>query len=82
MRRWYREGMRTTLNLDDDVLRAARAIADVRGGSLGAVISDLARRALLPSRDAAAEEDGFPVFAVEPGASPITPAMVKAALEE
>lgn len=38
--------MRTTLSIDDDVLLAARAIADQRGASIGAVISDLARTSL------------------------------------
>jgi hypothetical protein len=40
--------MRTTLNLDDDVLEAARAIAHVERRSVGMVLSDLARRGLVP----------------------------------
>jgi hypothetical protein len=39
--------MRTTLQLDDDVLAAARVLARQRRVSLGVVISELARRALL-----------------------------------
>ena len=38
--------MRTTLALDDDVLMAARAIAQQQHRSIGEVVSDLARRAL------------------------------------
>ena len=38
--------MRTTLALDDDVLIAARAIAQQQHRSIGEVVSDLARRAL------------------------------------
>lgn len=38
--------MRTTLAIDDDVLAAAKAIADQEHRSVGAVLSDLARRAL------------------------------------
>ncbi len=38
--------MRTTLSIDDDVMLAARAIADQRGASIGAVISELARASL------------------------------------
>jgi hypothetical protein len=38
--------MRTTLRLDDDVLASARVLARQRGESLGAVISELARRGL------------------------------------
>ena len=36
----------TTLRLDDDVLASARVLARQRGESLGAVISELARRGL------------------------------------
>ena len=38
--------MRTTLNIADDVLLAAREIARVEKKPLGAVISELARRAV------------------------------------
>ncbi len=38
--------MRTTLAIDDDVLMAAKAIADQQRRSLGNVVSDLARRSL------------------------------------
>lgn len=39
--------MRTTLQLDDDVLAAARVLARQQHSSLGAVISALARQALM-----------------------------------
>jgi hypothetical protein len=39
-------GMRTTLAIDDDVLTAAKAIAQQQHRSIGEVVSDLARRAL------------------------------------
>lgn len=38
--------MRTTLDIDDDVLRAAKELARHEKKSAGAVISELARRAL------------------------------------
>ena len=38
--------MRTALDLDDDVLIAARAIAQQEHRSIGEVVSDLARRGL------------------------------------
>ncbi len=38
--------MRTTLQLDDDVLAAARVLARQRQSTLGGVISDLARQTL------------------------------------
>jgi hypothetical protein len=38
--------MRTTLTIDDDVLAAARAMAQQQRRSIGEVVSDLARHAL------------------------------------
>ncbi len=38
--------MRTTLALDDDVLEAARALAEQRRVSLGEIVSELARQSL------------------------------------
>jgi hypothetical protein len=73
--------MRTTLNLDDDVLRAVRSLARERGESLGAVVSDLVRKALRPQEPAAYSSD-FPVFVVRENAPPITPEMVDSALED
>ena len=73
--------MRTTLNLDDDVARAARSLAREQGRSLGAVLSDLARRGLEPSSPLRYEGD-FPVFVVRDGAGPLTPEMVARAAED
>ena len=53
--------MRTTLDIADDVLQAAKEIAAVRGRTAGEVISDLARRALAPSRSARLR-NGVPVL--------------------
>ena len=38
--------MRTTLKIDDDVLTAARELADSTGCSLGKAVSELARKGL------------------------------------
>ncbi|HEX2254859.1 MAG TPA: CopG family transcriptional regulator [Thermoanaerobaculia bacterium] len=73
--------MRTTLRLDDDVLAAARSLADGAGKSIGEVISELARRGLAP-QSRHAEEFGFPVFAVSEDAPPLTPEMVRRALDD
>lgn len=58
--------MRTTVDLEEDVLLAAREIAGRRGVSIGRVLSDLARQALL-QREAAATRNGVPLFPVQPG---------------
>lgn len=72
--------MRTTLDLDDDVMAAARELAAEERRSLGAVISELARRGLTPAR--VEVQDGLPVIRVPAGSPPITPEMVKRALDE
>lgn len=40
--------MRTTLELDDDLLQVARQLAAQRGMTMGQVISELVRQALAP----------------------------------
>jgi hypothetical protein len=47
------EGVRTTLDVDEDVLLAAKQLARQRGSTVGRVLSALARRALQPTRSAA-----------------------------
>lgn len=70
--------MRTTINLDPDVDRAARALARSRSQSLGKVLSDLARRGLMREAAQAAHADsGFPVFRVGADAAPLTLDAVK-----
>jgi hypothetical protein len=44
--------MRTTLDIDDDVLQAAKEIAANRKTTTGRVLSDLARRGFEPKRSA------------------------------
>lgn len=62
--------VRTTVNLDPEVLHAAKRIAAARSQSLGAVISDLARKGLAaPQR--VKSRSGFPVFGVTKDAAPI-----------
>ena len=43
------DGMRTTLDIDDDVLQAARELAADRRLTAGRVISDLVRAAIEPA---------------------------------
>lgn len=72
--------MRTTLEIDDDVVAAARELANGDRRSLGSVISELARRGLTPAK--VESENGVPVIRVPAGTSPITPEMVRRALDE
>lgn len=68
--------MRTTVDIDDSVLVAVKALARDEGVSLGVKISELVRRGL---KGSAAEggavgvrAKGFPVLAGSPGAAPVT----------
>jgi len=54
--------VRTTLNIDDDVLQVARELAANRGTSAGRVVSDLVRLALEP-KEPARVRNGVPLMA-------------------
>lgn len=55
--------MRTTLEIDDDVLQAAKELAEARRTTAGRVISELARKGLgEPRRSAARYRNGVPVL--------------------
>ena len=73
--------MRTTLDLDEDLLKAAKSLAQSQGKSLGRVISSLARKGLEP-RPGSRRRGGFPTFSVPPDATPLTPELVGKAEEE
>jgi hypothetical protein len=53
--------MRTTLDIDDDVLSAAKELAAAQKVTAGKVLSDLARRALLgpPTQEEPEYRNGF-----------------------
>jgi hypothetical protein len=42
--------VRTTLDIDDDILQAAKELAESRRSTAGKVLSDLARKGLAPAR--------------------------------
>jgi hypothetical protein len=73
--------MRTTIDIDDDVLQAARSLAAAESRSIGKVLSDLARRGLAPTKPTKSRS-GFPVFEVSRDAPPITLDMVRDALDD
>jgi len=73
--------MRTTLHLDDDIYEAVRSLAAIERTSVGKVLSRLARRALEAPRTQKPGK-GFPVFDVPAGTRPLTPDMVRDALDE
>jgi len=73
--------VRTTLNLPEDVYRAARFVAALKGVSLGDAVAELVRKGL----GAEARIDpgqAFPCFPVPEDAEPITLERTLAAAEE
>lgn len=63
--------MRTTLTIDDDLLMAAKSLAQSRSVSVGKVISELARKGLQAPAQTR-RKNGFPIFEVSKNARPIT----------
>jgi hypothetical protein len=61
--------MRTTVDLDLDLLQAAKELAEVRGTTLGRVVSDLLRKALEPARSTRVR-NGVPVLPRRPAGAP------------
>ncbi len=73
--------MRTTVRIDDDVLRAVRQLANSRGQTLGETLSELARASL--TRAAAGEyRNGVKLLPVNPHASGATLEEVNALRDE
>jgi hypothetical protein len=63
----YNQIMRTTLEMDDDLLQIARHLAAQRRTTMGQVISDLTRKALEPE-GSPKTRNGVPLFTPKPGA--------------
>jgi hypothetical protein len=61
--------MRTTLDIDEDVLQAIKEIALNRGSTAGRILSDLARRALEPA-ESPLVRSGVPLLSRSPAGSP------------
>ena len=61
--------MRTTLDLDEDILQAAKELAAARRTTAGRVISELARQALTPAKPARSR-NGVPVLPPRPKGAP------------
>jgi hypothetical protein len=67
--------MRTTISIDDDVLAAAKTLAELQHRSLGRVISDLARRGMRVAGPAG-YRNGVPLLASKSGSNVVTPELV------
>ena len=71
--------MRTTLDIDDDVLQAAKEIAATEGRTAGKVLSELARKGLTPTRQKVRVRNGVPLL---PPPAPGTPPMTMKRVNE
>jgi hypothetical protein len=74
--------MRTTLDIEEDVLLAAKEIARQRGTTLGKAFSDLAREALTRQVKGGATRNGLPLFPIQPDAGIATLELVNQLREE
>jgi hypothetical protein len=73
--------MRTTIDIEEDVLFAAKELAAKRGTTLGRVISELARQALTRPVSVLTR-DGLPLFPVQPEAGVVTAELVNRLRDE
>jgi hypothetical protein len=64
--------MRTTLDIDEDVLQAARELAAARQTTIGKALSEMARQSLSPREGGSAVRNGVPLLPPRPGEALVT----------
>lgn len=72
--------MRTTFDIDSDVLGVAKSLAEARNISVGKALSYLARRGVT-AQSPLSSRNGFCVFQAPEGTPNFGPAEIKAALD-
>lgn len=73
--------MRTTLDVDEDVLLAVKSLANSRGTTAGKVVSDLVRKSLRP-KGSVKKRNGFALFPTTPKGAPVTMELVNRLRDE
>jgi len=73
--------MRTTLNIEEDVLLAAKEIARQRAVTVGQVMSDLARQSLT-RKSSVSEKNGLPLFPIQSNTGAVTLELVNRLRDE
>ena len=74
--------MRTTLELDNDVIESAKSLAKAQGNTMGEVISDLVRLALHHRNIRPSMRNGVPLFLPNSAAQQPDLALVNALRDE
>ncbi len=75
--------MRTTLAIDDDILAAAKHLAERERKTVGEVVSALARQGLArATRGIRTERNGVPLLPNRRGATPVTMELVNQLRDE
>lgn len=64
--------MRTTLDIDPDVLQIAKEMAALRKTTAGKVLSELARQGLRPADVTPSTRNGVPLLPQRPGERPVS----------
>jgi hypothetical protein len=73
--------MRTTVDIDEDILLVAKDLARESGQSLGRALSELARKSLHKEMAAPVVRNGVPLLSVRPDSRPGTSRIVTELLE-
>ncbi len=68
--------MRTTLDIDQDVLHIAKEMAALRRTTAGKVLSELARQGLRPADATPSTRNGVPLLPARPGERPVSMELV------
>ncbi len=74
--------VRTTLDIDEDVLESAKELAARRGSTAGRILSELARSALAPRASSSRKRNGVPLLPEQRGARLVTPELVNRLRDE
>ena len=69
--------MRTTLNLDEDVLAIAKSLAFRQRKPIGEVVSTIFRKGLTPTGSRVTQRNGITLFPIGDGAEEVTPEIIE-----
>lgn len=78
----YDEGMRTTLDIDDELLLTVKEIAKQRKTTAGSVVSALLRESLQPAPFELEHRNGVPILPRRPNGPVVTADLVNRLLNE